>query len=53
MKYIIEYSCEVDDNLMTKEMEIEANDSVEAMRKFFDKKINYRQIKKLKKQLNN
>lgn len=53
MKYIIEYSGEVDDNLFTKEIEIEANDSVEAMKKFFDKKINYRQIKNLKQQLNN
>ena len=53
MRYIIEYQVEVNDNLFTKEIEIEAKDSIEAMRKFFDKKINYRQIKKLKKQLNN
>lgn len=53
MRYIIEYSYEVDDNIFTNEIEIEANDSVDAMRKFFDKKINYRQIKKLKQQLNN
>ena len=42
MKYIIEYSCEVDDNLMTKEIEIEANDQVEAMKNFFDMNLIYR-----------
>jgi hypothetical protein len=51
-KYIIEYQGEVDDNIFTKEIEIEANDSVEAIKKFFDKKINYRQIKNIKQQLN-
>lgn len=44
MKYVIEYSCEVDNNLMTKEMEIEANDSVEATKKFFETNSNYRII---------
>lgn len=45
MKYIIEYSGEVDDNIFTKEIEIEANDSVEAMKKFFDTNPNYRIIR--------
>jgi hypothetical protein len=40
--YIIEYQVEVDDNLFTKEIEIEANDSIEAMKKFFDMNLIYR-----------
>ena len=32
MKYIIEYRDEVDDNIFIKEIEIEANDSVEAIK---------------------
>jgi hypothetical protein len=51
-KYIIEYQGEDNDILFTREVEIEANDSVEAIKKFFDKKINYRQIKNIKQQLN-
>jgi hypothetical protein len=42
MMYIIEYQVEVDDNLFTKEIEIEANDSIEAMKKFFDMNLIYR-----------
>lgn len=42
MMYIIEYQSEVDDNLLTKEIEIEANDSIEAMKKFFDMNLIYR-----------
>jgi hypothetical protein len=42
MRYIIEYQSEVDDNLFTKEIEIEANDSIEAMKKFFDMNLIYR-----------
>jgi hypothetical protein len=41
-RYIIEYQVEVDDNLFTKEIEIEANDSIEAMKKFFDMNLIYR-----------
>ena len=44
MIYIIEYSGNIDDNLFTKEIEIEANDSIEAMKKFFDTNPNYRII---------
>ena len=42
MRYIIEYQSEVDDNLFTKEIEIEANDRIEAMKKFFDMNLIYR-----------
>ena len=42
MKYIIEYQVEVDDNLFTKEIEIEANNSIEAIKKFFDMNLIYR-----------
>jgi hypothetical protein len=42
MRYIIEYQVEVDDNLFTKEIEIEANDRIEAMKKFFDMNLIYR-----------
>jgi hypothetical protein len=48
MKYVIEYQGEVDDNIFTKEIEIEANDSVEAMKKFFDTNQNYRIIKEIR-----
>jgi len=43
-KYIIEYSGEVDYNIFTKEIEIESNDSVEAMKLFFETNPNYRII---------
>jgi predicted glycosyltransferase len=42
MMYIIEYQSEVDDNLLTKEIEIEANDRIEAIKKFFDMNLIYR-----------
>jgi hypothetical protein len=42
MRYVIEYQSEVDDNLLTKEIEIEANDRIEAMKKFFDMNLIYR-----------
>jgi hypothetical protein len=48
MKYVIEYQGEVDDNIFTKEIEIEANDSVEAMKKFFDTNQKYRIIKEIR-----
>ena len=48
MKYVIEYSGEVDYNIFTKEIEIEANDSIEAMKKFFDTNPNYRNIKEIR-----
>jgi hypothetical protein len=41
-KYIIEYQGEVDDNIFTKEIEIEANDRIEAIKKFFDMNLIYR-----------
>jgi hypothetical protein len=41
-RYIIEYQVEVDDNLFTKEIEIEANDRIEAIKKFFDMNLIYR-----------
>ena len=44
MTYIIEYRDEVDDNIFTKEVEIEANDRVEAIKKFLDTNSNYRDI---------
>jgi hypothetical protein len=48
MKYIIEYQSEVDDNLFIKEIEIEANDRVEAIKKFLDTNSNYRDIKEIR-----
>ena len=42
MRYVIEYQVEVDDNLFTKEIEIEANDRIEAIKKFFDMNLIYR-----------
>jgi hypothetical protein len=44
MRYVIEYRDEVDDNIFIKEIEIEANDSVEAIKKFLDTNSNYRDI---------
>lgn len=44
MRYIIEYRGEVDDNIFIKEIEIEANDRVEAIKKFLDTNSNYRDI---------
>jgi len=47
-KYIIEYQGEDNDILFTREIEIEANDSVEAIKKFFDTSPNYRIIRKIR-----
>ena len=44
MRYVIEYRDEVDDNIFIKEIEIEANDSVEAIKKFLDTNSDYRDI---------
>jgi hypothetical protein len=51
--FIVTYSKIIDDVSIDFDIEIIADNEVEAMRKFFDKKINYRQIKNLKQQLNN
>ena len=44
MRYVIEYRYEVDDNIFTKEIEIEANDRVEAIKKLLNTNSNYRDI---------
>lgn len=44
MTYVIKYSVEINDVIFKKEIEIEAEDSVEAMKKFFESNPNYRII---------
>jgi hypothetical protein len=46
--FIVTYSKIINDDTIDFDIEIIADNEVEAMRKFFDKKINYRQIKNIK-----